>query len=109
MKRISALLTFFTLFTYSAFAEFKVTEKMLNESLSEVSLSKDQIKMMVDVMVAQGQVTPQNGEKTKKEIDSLSEQELQKVMRDAMAHIKKNGTESIKGKSFDEAIKSLGQ
>jgi hypothetical protein len=82
---------------------------MLNSSLSQVSLSKDQIKMMVDVMVAQGQVTPQMGEKTKGEIDKLTESELQAVIKQAMTHIQKNGTDSMKGMGFEDALKSLGK
>lgn len=109
MKRLLALMTFFLFISYSALAQNQVTAEMLNESLSKVSLNKEQIKMMVDVMVAQGQVSPQNGEKTKKEIDSLSEQELQNVIKQAMTQIKKSGAESLKGDSLNDALKSLGQ
>lgn len=87
-------------------SKYKMSPETLKKQLSQVSLTKEQIISMVDLMVAQGKVTPQMGEKTKKQISDLSESELQAVINKGMDHLKTNGKDSLRNMGIDDLLNS---
>lgn len=87
-------------------SKYEMSAEQLKKQLSQVSVSKDQVRSMVDLLVAQGKITPQMGEKTKKELENLSEGELQTVINKAMSHLKTNGKDSLRNMGIDDLLKS---
>ncbi len=62
----------------------------LDQMLSEVRLEKMQVEAMVETMVKSGRLSADEGDKARREIASVKEDDIEEIKSQAIVHIKKN-------------------
>lgn len=93
------LFILFIAFTFSSLSfSFEVDSKMLQENLSQVKLDKSQVNQMLELLVAQGKITSAQKNKAQKELEGMSDEQLQELTQKAVKHVEKaseNGGENL--------------
>ncbi len=56
--------------------------------LSQVQVSKDQMKLAVDSLVSSGTITPDVAQKMLQQIEGYSQEDIQKLQQDTIQHLK---------------------
>lgn len=105
MKQILLLMSFFLLLTNSALS-FQVDSSALKEGLKDVKLDKNHMRQMLDLLVSQGKITPQQGEEAKKELSDLSQEEMDNLTTKAIKHINSKASED--SSSLDDYLEGVG-
>lgn len=95
----------FCLFSFAAHA-FQVDAESLKKNLDDVQLNKDQVSQMLDVLVAKGKITPQQGEKARRELEGMSDEKMQELTQKAVNKI--NSAAEKDSSSLDDYLQGIG-
>lgn len=66
---------------------FQIDAEDLKKNLSGVQLNKEQVSQMLDVLVAKGKITPQQGEQARKELEGMSDEQMRDLTQKAVKKI----------------------
>lgn len=102
--QVFSLVTLF--FLVSPASATQVNSQDLKKKLEDVQLSKDHVSQMLNVLVAKGKITPQQGEKARKELEGMSDEQLQDLTRKAVQQINKT-SEDENASSIEDYLKGM--
>ena len=93
--KLNALVIFFLIMTiFTSGAKAVDTEegdyKNMEQMMGAIRLEKKQVESMVDKMVVSGRISPDEGDKAKREIASMKDSDLENLKTQAIAVVNSN-------------------
>lgn len=85
---------------------FQVDAEGLKKNLGDVQLNKNQVSQMLDVLVAKGKISPQQGEKARKELEGMSDEQMQELTNKAVNQI--NSAAEKDSSTLDDYLQGIG-
>lgn len=107
MYQILQVFSLLALFVFmNSVCAFEVNSQDLKKNLDQVQLNKGHVSQMLDVLVAKGKITPQQGEKARKELEDMSEEQMQELTQRAVQQIQKTSEEED-ASSLEDYLKGM--
>jgi hypothetical protein len=86
---------------------FEIDAESLKKSLSQIKLNKGQVSQMLDLLIAQEKISPEEGEKAKKKLEGMSDEQIQEITQKAVKEINSPATKN--GGSLNDYLENIGQ